>query len=288
MKRRIKTLILLLVVLIIPTGCMKVEGNIRINKDKSMNYSLVAAYDTSKIPEDQLTDIDVTEEEINEFKKSNITLEKYEEDNYVGKRFSIKYESIDDISSMVDIDGCVIDIQNKATDTIYCFKREKGFFQDTYKAKFLVNGFVNSGNTKQKEQMENSQLGNNEMASSMYDSIDVKFLVEVPFKVKSNNASSKDNDLLTWDFKNENVQNLEAMEFEFAIPNTFNIIITIVVAVIFVLLIVGIIISKMINKNKPQEQVVQEEVEEVLELPQEQNAKINALLSDDGSDVKNL
>ena len=288
MKRRIKTLILLLVVLIIPTGCMKVEGNIRINKDKSMNYSLIAAYDTSKIPEDQLTDIDVTEEEINEFKKSNITLEKYEEDNYVGKRFSIKYESIDDISSMVDIDGCVIDIQNKATDTIYCFKREKGFFQDTYKAKFLVNGFVNSGNTKQKEQMESNQLENNTITSSMYDSMDVKFLVEVPFKVKSNNASSKDNDLLTWDFKNENVQNLEAMEFEFAIPNTFNIIITIVVAVIFVLLIACIIISKILNKNKPQEQVVQEEVEEVLELPQEQNTKINALLSDDGSDVKNL
>ena len=293
MKKKLKLLFLGLCVLIIPTGCMKIEGNIQINKDKSMTYSIIEAIDTSQVdPNDQSLNFnELTQDEINEFKKAGISVEEYEEDKYKGYKYIVNYDSIDDISSVADIDGCTIDIENKNVSTLYCFKKEKGFFQDKYIAKFAINGMTDNIN-KEINAADDTEDESNKTAmdpSMLYNMFDIKFKINTPFPVLASNATSKNGDTLTWDFKDKNTQKIDNIEFTFFTPNMLNIIIFIVALVIIVFLTVSIIISKIINKNNNKDiSNNSKEEEEVLEVPQEVNPKIKALLSDDGSNVNNL
>ena len=278
MKKKFKILLLVLMVLLIPTGCVKLEAGVKINKDGSMDYSFITALDKQYAENESLNKLD--EDTIKEYKKKNIIIDNYEDDKYKGYRYSIHYENLDQLSSIAENDACTINITEKEVDNNYCFKKEKNLFSTTYKAKF-------STNFADEQKKEASSQVDDKYTEQLLKSMDLKFKVELPVKPGKNNATTQDGNTLIWDMTDPSFKEVKTIEFEFDAPNTLVITIAIIVGIIILLLVIAIIISTIINrKNKP----IKEEVkkDEIIELPQESNPVVNALLSPDGNDVNNL
>jgi large-conductance mechanosensitive channel len=312
MKRNIKTFIVLLLVLLIPTGCMKIEANFTINKDKSADYSLLMLYNKDNMSKEELDAFNEQKaqgipEEYTKELSDKTSIDFYEDDESIGYKLSTSIDSIDVITSVSEIPACDLMTEKGEIDTNhYCFYKEKGLFYDTYKAK--IKRSANIGDQKLSTYMNNTddsyvyedEDGSFEiddssinemqdMAEDMMEGLEYKFVVNTPFKIISNNADEKTNGKLIWDIMDTTKTN--DIEFAFRIPNTLNIIIGIVVGLIIAFLTISVIISYILkakeqknnnNNNKPEEQP------EEIEMPQQTNAKINALLSEDGSDINNF
>ena len=311
MKRNIKTFIILLLVLLIPTGCMKIEADFTINKDKSADYSLLMLYNKDDMSKEELDAFNEQKgqgipEEYTKELSNNTNIDFYEDDKSIGYKLSTSIDSIDIISSVSEIPACELITEKGEIDTNhYCFYKEKGLFYDTYKAK--IKRSTNIGDQKlptdmnntddnyvyedENESFEMDEESTNElkdMTDAMTEGFEYKFVVNTPFKITSNNADEKTNGKLIWNLMDTTKKN--DIEFAFTIPNTLNIIIAIVVGIIIAFLTISVIISYILkakeqknnNNNKPEEQP------EEIEMPQQTNAKINALLSEDGSDINNF
>lgn len=101
------------------------------------------------------------------------------------------------------------------------------------------------------EENDDDSLFEDSMMEAMMTSMDLKYIVNLPYKVVSSNATQKSNDdkTLTWDLtslkENENV------EFEFYIYNTTNILIGAgIIVVILIIVILLIVKSKKSKKEK--------------------------------------
>ena len=291
MNKKIKLLIISLLVVVFSTGCVKYEGNVEIRKDKSMNYVLTVAVDERNINngESNIERFRLSEEELSEYKKAGITVEEFGENYLKGYKFVVHYDSINNISTLIGgSEGCNIDPINKKVDDLYCFKREKGYFEDTYKASFILEDFIKNIIKYQDDYHNENQEENNQEETTIIDnSFNIQFTVSVPFEIKSNNADLVKDNTLTWDITNIDERAIPNIRFEFVTPNLLNTIIAILTGALLVFLFISVIISKIINRKSNKNDAPKEEVKEVVEEPVE-NAKINALLSDDGSNINNL
>jgi hypothetical protein len=278
MKKKFKLLLLILMVLIIPTGCMKIEAGVTINKDGSMDYALITALEKEYANNDTTNKID--EDTIKDYKKKNINVDNYEDDKYKGYIYSVHYDNIDQLSSMADDTSCTINITEKEIDNVYCFKKENNLFSTKYTARFNAS-FADS------QVKDATDQAGSEYAEQILKNMDLKFKVKLPVKPGKNNATTQDGNTLTWDFMDSNLKNEKYIEFEFETPNKLVIVLAAIACVIVVSLVIAIIIATINkNKNKPVEE--KEEVEETLEIPQQSNPVVNALLSPDGNDINNL
>ena len=86
MKKSLKLLSIMLVVFLM-TGCVKSHVNMEINKDKSMNLSLIAAIDSSFLEQSGEDDL-LENEEIKEFEEKGFKTEKYSDDSMTGYKFT--------------------------------------------------------------------------------------------------------------------------------------------------------------------------------------------------------
>ena len=278
MKKKFKLLLLILMVLIIPTGCMKIEAGVTINKDGSMDYSLITALEKEYADNDTTNKID--EDTIKDFKKKNINVDNYEDDKYKGYIYSVHYDNIDQLSSMADETSCTIDITEKEIDNVYCFKKETNLFTTKYIAKFNAN-FADTQKDEATSQLDN------DTAEKLLKNMDLKFKVKLPVKPGKNNATTVDGNTMIWDLTDSKLADEKYLSFEFETPNKLVIVLAAIACLIVVALVIAIIIATINkNKNKPVEE--KEEVEETLEIPQQSNPVVNALLSPDGNDINNL
>lgn len=303
MKKVFRVLILVCLTISL-TGCVKVNVNMDIKKDKSMDFAMIMALDSSYFDDSQMSDMSVSKEDLEEYKKNGFSVEDYTEGSMKGYRIYKHIKNIDEVSSTEDV---VFDLEKQSSDSPM-FKVEKGLFKNKYIAviseldtsdlessfeddmNFNDNsgdygsnndydtnyGGYNGGNTNYFDDnfnqdnldsldwdnsKDNSYVsdflrnsnsygsgngnmdGFSQMTDLMMKSMDISFVVNLPYKSKSNNATSVNNDgkELKWNLADESLENIS---FEFELYNMINIYLTIAIVVVFLLLIVMIILKQ--------------------------------------------
>ena len=281
MKKSLKLLSIMLVVFLM-TGCVKSHVNMEINKDKSMNLSLIAAIDSSFLEQSGEDDL-LENEEIKEFEEKGFKTEKYSDDSMTGYKFTKNFANIDDLSSEKETTLDLNALADEETPN-NVFTVKKGFFKNTYTAKVKNNATdelqsqienadqttttddnqmnieddttIQGSNDTQTDtnvqddtdtQTDSSFDFSSNMDMSMLSStLDMKFNVTLPYKAISSNATSTENDgkTLVWNLVNTQ----DDIEFTFELYNMNNIYLTVGLAVILIILIIVIIIM---SKRKP-------------------------------------
>lgn len=267
---------LVLVAIFMMTGCVKIEISMGINKDKSMDFVMIEAFDKS-LMENGDSPIDASEFE--QLESKGFLVREYNKDSMSGFEVSKKFENIDDLSTE---DGdFVSDLsQISEEENIQFFSVKKGFFKNTYKAKIKVSSddmssdlgsmmeddseeynyeddFNLDDDYNYDEYEDDYSYDESEEETDMFDDMDytqmmsgmdMNFVVNLPYKAVSHNATSVDNNgkTLTWDLLK--AQN-ETIDFEFELYNMTNVYIVGGIALVVVILVVSVIV-KNVSKGK--------------------------------------
>lgn len=235
MKKGLKLLALAFVMLLF-TGCVRYDVDMTINNDKSMDLKITTAMaDSVKGYMGEAASDGEKEKE--ELKKQGLEVEDYAQDGYTGYTVKKHYNSIDELSTTEDVTADIT--ANGKNEKM--FKVTKGFLGDTYKATFK-SGDANSYS----KQMESYK--DNESYKEYMKGMEIKFIINLPTKAKSSNATTVSNDgkRLEWD-----LMTTPNVEFEFELSNTTNLIIVIggICAVAAIAICVTAIVLKKKRKN---------------------------------------
>lgn len=208
--KKLKLIFLSLIVLFTLSGCFKSTATMTINKDKSMRFQ--ATYLVTK----QLASLNDLDKSA--FTKKGLNVTDVENDSYVGFDVSKDYKNIDDLSNETGKEVVISDFTEESFDDSIFFKVKKGFFKNTYTANFKYDFNSKESPVKTNSGSEGS-TGTSDASGSnvskddddieevdytkllaLSNEMEVKFIVNLPSKNISNNASVVDNDgkRLTW------------------------------------------------------------------------------------------
>lgn len=247
--KKIRNLVMLLVVTLLLTGCVKYNVNMDIKKDKSMDFKIVYALDTSTLGEKA----NFSDEDLKKMKEQGFEVSEYSDGTMKGVTLTKKIKNIDDVSSADGTEYSLSGILNNGNSKM--FKVKKGLFKNKYIAKFDFDssdsGLSNENNTFTEEndrdeeattdleddentidqeekdddvdsdddtEVADINIGNNinsEDYSKMMKNMDLSFTVTLPYKAISNNATTVKNDgkELVWNLAS--INNKKSIEFEF-------------------------------------------------------------------------
>lgn len=287
MKKNFKTFKLLLIalMLMLSSGCVKYNMTMDIKKDKSMDFTMIAAFDESLSSSGEM-DLSKSKDEI---KNKNCSVSDYSESNMKGISVLCKFPNIDELSSEKEVKEANFDSVIEGKDS-KLFTVKKGFFKNTYTFKLDSSsstsdllGDEDTDNSYDYREEDDYDFDDDDYDDYDYDddddysfddpddyydyyeengdnadydldalkNMDLKFEVKLPYKAISSNATSKeDNEKhLTWNLMemSQNSDNSNTIELTFALYNVSNIAI---VAVIVVALIAAGVIFFMKNKKK--------------------------------------
>lgn len=225
--KKIKYLFVLCIVAILTSGCVKFNAVMDIKKDKSMEFSIIYAFDKSMSGMTSMK-----EEDFDEVKKQGYTVTKYSDDQYEGFKITRSIKNIDEVSTESDVEYNLSGMMEADENNKYIFKVVKGADKNTYtaKLKFDSNDSSLSSDTTDLEDDEEQDLPDeeNDVTSSnsldnfdlsgMTSSMDLSFKVNLPKAAISSNATSKENGdkSLTWKLTASGKQNIE---FTFELDN---------------------------------------------------------------------
>ena len=263
--KKIKYLLLMCMLTFLLTGCVKFNANMDIKKDKSMNFSIIYAFDTSIFGDQQLLE----EDDKKNLEKQGFTITDYSDNKMKGFTLSRKIKNIDEVSSTTDNEYNLSGILVDKTENEYIFKVKKGLFKNTYIAKFKFDASDSNLNDTADSSLsdldiDTSSDGNNDLSwdsdisdsssdygdlSSMISNMDLSFNVTLPYSSKNNNASTTNNKNknLSWDLSSNELENIE---FEFELYNMNTIYACIGIIVLLVIIIVSVIVGKKNNNSK--------------------------------------
>ncbi|MDE6284944.1 MAG: hypothetical protein K2M17_04290, partial [Bacilli bacterium] len=131
MKKVFRVLILVILTISL-TGCVKINVSMDIKKDKSMDFAMIMALDSSYFDDSQMNDMSISKEDLEEYKKRGFSVENYTDGSMKGYRLYKHIKNIDEVSSTEDV---VFDLENQDADSPM-FKVEKGLFKNKYIAVF--------------------------------------------------------------------------------------------------------------------------------------------------------
>ena len=279
-----KYLLLLVLFAIISTGCVKFNANIDIKKDKSMEFSIIYAFDKSLMGESN----SLKEEDMAEPKKCGFEVTKYSEGNYEGFKLVKKVANIDDVSSEQDVTYNLSGMTEEGVCDGKMFKVTKTEAKNTYVAKFKFD--ANSSNMTDDTEEETNEVANpdEEMVagdddtldvtsddssnldlSGLMSNLDLSFNVTLPYGAVSSNATTKedDNKKLSWKLGTSGEQ---LIEFTFELKNnekdsSMLLYIGIGAAVLILIIVILLIMSK--KKKNPEPVAVDNKVEVKDEAP---------------------
>ena len=228
--KKLKYLILVVVFMFVCTGCVQFNTSMDIKKDKSMDFTMIYALDSTYFGNKQ----SVNKKNQKELKEKGYKIKDYAKDKMKGVKITKHFKNIDEISSDKNVKYSLSGLTEGKNKDEYVFKVKKGLFKNHYIAKFDFN-------------MGDSSASNGSTNMNSYlSSMDLSYNVTLPYKAIKNNATkvNKNKTKLTWDLT-KNTK--DKIEFEFELYNTTNIIIF---SVIGVLLVAGIVFAiVMIVKN---------------------------------------
>jgi len=224
MIKKITKLLSIFVLMILITGCAKFETTMEINKDKSMDLSIITAVDKN------LTQQMTENTDVAEIEKRGFYIEKYIEDGKEGYKLVKQIKNIDDVSTEGDLSKEEM-TAGLYGDSEYIFTVKKGFFKTTYKATY---------------DFDISGLSVEDMNISNLKDIGMKFRLKLPYKAITSNATSKSNHgkTLEWDLTKESI-----VSFEFPMYDMTKIYITIGISILVLLFMIATMMSK--KKKKP-------------------------------------
>lgn len=246
--KKFKYLVIVLIFMFLCTGCVKFNVNMDIKKDKSMNFSMIYALDSTYFGNKK----SVNEKNQKELKDKGYKVEDYSKDKMKGVKITKNFKNIDKISSDKKVKYSLSGLTEGKNKDEYVFKVKKGFFKNHYIAKFDFN-------------MGDSSASNGSTNMNSYlSSMDLSYNVTLPYKAIKNNATTvnKDKTKLTWDLT-KNTK--DKIEYEFELYNTTNIIIFSIVCILVVGGVVFAII--MIVKNSKKDTKKEEKKEPVKKAP---------------------
>ena len=252
MKRSFKVLCLMLVIFM-TSGCMKLNVDMSINKDKSMNLSYVVAFANSLIGQSG-TDMALDESDLKQAEESGFKVENYSDGSMTGYKFTKDFLNIDSISDEKEtvFDPNTIIDKEKLSDV---FTVKKGFLKNTYTLNISAeetdetSNDISSDYTTTYTNDSLLEAGDQEDLLMMLSSMDIKFTINLPSKAISSNASSTSNDgkTLIWN-PVTNASTMEKLECSFELYNMT----TIYLIVGLVILVIIIIIVFVVKNNKKQ------------------------------------
>lgn len=274
--KKIRILLLLVVGIFTLTGCVKFNANMEIKKDKSMDFSIIYAIDTSVMGKEAQGESSetFTNEQKEELKKQGFTVEDYTEGKMKGIKITKHIKNIDEVSTEKDTEYSLSGmLDGKEHKDEYMFKVEKGFLKNTYTAKYKFD--MNESSMAMDDEETNFDFENPDETAypdeenttsdvdtttetsndldlsglsdpSAYANMDLSFNLKLPYANKSNNASSKTNEKeLKWNLMTLGDKNIE---FSFCLYNINPIIIYIMIALIVIMIVT--IVLLIIKKNK--------------------------------------
>ena len=259
--KKIKYL-LLVSVLTLLTGCVKFNATMDIKKDKSMDFSIIYAFDTSLFGSQELLE----ESDKKELESQGFIVEDYSQNNMKGFTIKKNISNIDDVSSTSDTNYDMSGLLNNSTDNNYFFKVKKGILKNTYIAKFKFDAKESDLNTDESNDTSSGVTNDSDSIdmddldlSSMTSNLDLSFNVKLPYSSISSNATTKNNDgkELTWNLSSSQE---EMIEFEFELYNMTNIYIGAGITLVLLIIIIISILNK--KKNKPIKEQVNNNVEQ--------------------------
>lgn len=260
MKRSLK-IIMMIGCIFLLTGCVKYNAIMDIKKDKSMDFSIIYAVDTSVFGDQEI----YKEADKKELEKQGFTIEDYHKDNMKGYNIKINILNIDKVSSN---EGIVYNLtnatkNNKKENKIFTLK--KGIFKNTYKANLKFDSadseLNNTTTTKDDTTEDNTTDYNTDSSENTGDwdeltntltnsasNLDLSFKVNLPYSAINNNATqtSNNNKELVWTLTSNEASNIE---FEFSLYNRINIIIASVALILIVIVVVIAIINSKKKNN---------------------------------------
>ena len=268
--RKLKYLLAICLVAIITTGCVKFKGDLEIKKDKSMNFSVIYAFDKSIMGDTA----SLKEEDFANLKQEGYTIEKYSEGNFEGFKIIKKINNIDEVSTDKDVEFDLSGMMEEKEDNKYMFKVVKNGDKNTYYAKFKFDsndsGLNDDDNTNEGGQAlpdENDDLlttgeddlftttgnDNNIDLSGMMANMDLSFNVTLPNSAISSNATTKENNdkKLTWKLGYSGSQTIEfAFEIDANASSSSNVLLYVGIGVGVLLLIIAIVAVILSSKKK--------------------------------------
>ena len=251
MKKNIKFTILLILLVISLTGCVKFNSTMEIKKDKSMDYKIIYAFDKSLFGDQEI----LTSDDKKELENKGFTVSNYVDGNMKGFKVSKNIKNIDDVSSTNDATYDLSGLLDSNKSESKVFKVKKGLLKNTYTASFKFDSSDSDLNnsTSNDTTIDNDFTtdDNNTTTDSDFDfsnmntNMDLSFNVKLPYKAISSNATTKKNDdkELSWNLSSTGE---DKIEFSFALYNMTNIYIC---GGVIVLLIIIVIVS-ILNKGK--------------------------------------
>lgn len=269
-----KCLVLLLVVVLIGGCAIKMEYNLKIKNDKSMDVSLIAGYDEEMISalasQDGFISSDTTVTEDGGFSTSFSTQSKNQKILSDEEQWEFLEKNIKD-DELAELEEKGFKVAKYEDEKFKGFKYTKSF--DNFE-KIVVKDidFSNDNETSIEEDNNNhifTRKGLNYKAkipfktssemSSLNSYLEYSYVVTLPYKAISHNADivSNDGKTLTWNFNSDK----EAIEFEFFFISKY---IICGVLLLLIIIIIIIIIRKIIKKKK-----------NINKLNEENNIKIN-------------
>ena len=241
--------ILLLTSLLLSTGCVKYNASMDIKKDKSMDFSIIYALDTTYFEDTEVLD---SSDKL-ELEQLGFTITDYNNGSMLGYTLNKSINNIDDVSKADSVNYDLSGLLTNKEDSNYIFKIKKGIIKNTYTAKFKFDSDesnlnnLEEGNTTNEEDTDSLDMSDMDL-SSFTSNLDLSFNVSLPYSAISNNATTVNNDNknLTWNLTSFQE---DYIEFEFDLYNMTNIYIGISIIGLILLLIVFYILNK--KKKKP-------------------------------------
>ena len=215
--KKLKIMIIALLLAIVTTGCVKFNVNMDIKKDKSMDFTMIYAFDKSLIQNGN----ELKESDLEEVKKNGFTITRYSDGKFEGFTISKKINNIDDVSTTDDTVYNLSGLMSSGEDSKYIFKVVKGLNKNTYYAKIKFDASDSNMSSMDSEEladeatdmedgMDFGSVDWNNMMSSMKD-MDLSFNVTLPNGAISSNADKKENDnkKLSWALQQSGNQYIE-------------------------------------------------------------------------------
>lgn len=254
MKKNIKFTILLILLVISLTGCVKFNSTMEIKKDKSMDYKIIYAFDKSLFGDQEI----LTSDDKKELENKGFTVSNYVDGNMKGFKVSKNIKNIDDVSSTNDATYDLSGLLDSNKSESKVFKVKKGFLKNTYTASFKFDSADSDLNNSTSNDTtidndftiddNNTTTDSDFDFSSMNTNMDLSFNVKLPYKAISSNATTKKNDdkELSWNLSSTGE---DKIEFSFALYNMTNIYICGGVIVLLIIIVIVSILNKS-RKNK--------------------------------------
>lgn len=258
MKRKIIYTVAMVYLLFSMTGCVKYNATMDIKKDKSMDFSIIYAVDTSLTGDEPM----FGEEQIAEYEKQGFEVEDYKEGNMEGVTLRITYDNIDKVSTEEDTEYSLSALGDEEAG--YLFKVEKGLLKNKYIASFDFDTSDSALDDSEEEvevedydyfdeesyEYDEEEFVNpfeNFSAESMTQNLDLSLSVKLPYSALSENADEVSNDSkeLKWVLLTEGDNEIE---FSFELYNMTNIYMGVGAGI--ALLTVIVVAALMLIKNK--------------------------------------